>query len=44
VKWRDNKEVLVLSTKHQSVDISGTGKLRRKKGQTPGGEETQICP
>jgi hypothetical protein len=33
--WRDNKDVHVLSTKHQSADISGTGNLRRKKGQTP---------
>jgi hypothetical protein len=35
VKWRNNRDVLILSTKHQSADISGTAQLRRKKGQTP---------
>jgi hypothetical protein len=29
------------STKHRSADISGTGKLRRKKGQTPPEEVKQ---
>jgi hypothetical protein len=44
VKWRDNKDVLVLSTKHQSADISGTGKLRRKKSQTPREEVKKPKP
>jgi hypothetical protein len=35
VKWKDNKDVHFLSTKHKSADVTGTGKLRRKKGQTP---------
>jgi hypothetical protein len=38
VKWRDNKDVVLLSTKQPSADISGTCKLRRKKGQAPGEE------
>jgi hypothetical protein len=35
MKWSDNKDLLVLLNNHQSADISGTGKLRRKKGETP---------
>jgi hypothetical protein len=36
VKWKDNKDVPFLSTKHKSADVTGTGKLRRKKkSQTP---------
>jgi hypothetical protein len=38
VKWKDNKDVHFLSTKHKSADVTGTRKLRRKKGQTPRGE------
>jgi hypothetical protein len=33
VKWRDNKDVYFLSSKHKSADITATGKLRRKRGQ-----------
>lgn len=35
VKWRDNKDVYFLSSKHKSADITATGKLRRKRGQEP---------
>jgi hypothetical protein len=35
VKWRDNKDVCFLSSKHKSDDITATGKLRRKRGQEP---------
>jgi hypothetical protein len=34
-KWRDNKDVYFLSSKHKSADITATGKLRRKRGQEP---------
>jgi hypothetical protein len=34
VKWKDNKGVHFLSTKHKSADITCTGKLKRKWGQT----------
>lgn len=35
VKWRDNKDVHFLSSKHVSADITPTGKLKRKRGQQP---------
>ncbi|GBN55610.1 hypothetical protein AVEN_137834-1 [Araneus ventricosus] len=35
VKWHDKRDVCFLPSKHESVDVTGTGKLRRKEGQTP---------
>jgi hypothetical protein len=33
VKWKDNKDIHFLSSKHETADIISTGKLRRKWGQ-----------
>lgn len=35
VKWRDNKDVYFLSSKHERRDLTVTEKLKRKKGQLP---------
>jgi hypothetical protein len=34
-KWRDNKDVHFLSSKHETADITPTGKVRRKCGHQP---------
>jgi hypothetical protein len=35
IKWKDNKDVHLLSSKHERVNIIAMGKLRRKRGQEP---------
>ena len=35
LKWKDNKDVHFLSSKHETANITTTGKLRRKRGQQP---------
>jgi hypothetical protein len=35
IKWKDNKDVHLLSSKHERVNITARGKLRRKRGQKP---------
>jgi hypothetical protein len=35
VKWKDNKDVHFLSSKHASANIKVTGKHRRKRGRQP---------
>jgi hypothetical protein len=33
IKWKDNKDVHLLSSKHERVNITATEKLRQKRGQ-----------
>jgi hypothetical protein len=45
IKWKDNKDVQFLSSKHETADIIPTGKLRRKRGQQPREEihKPRLC-
>ena len=45
LKWKDNKDVHFLSSKHKSADITATGKMKRKRGQQPRDEikKPKLC-